>query len=91
MERKLNQQAAVAPNRDLRWPDDMQPREAFAPPPPQQRKCKAPTALEERGKAPVGEQTEDIRNEGVLPQREPETKRVDPNFSHYIRPRRTNA
>ena len=27
----------------------------------------------------------------MLPQREPETKRVDPNFPHYIQPRRTNA
>ena len=61
------------------------------PPPPQQRKYKAPTTLEERRKAPVSEQAEAIRNEGVLPQREPETEQVELNFLHYIRPRRDDA
>ena len=31
------------------------------------------------------------RNEGMLPQRELETELIDPNFPHYILPRRTDA
>ena len=49
------QQAAVVPDRESRKPDEKQPGEASILPPMQWKTCKATTAPDEQGKAPIGE------------------------------------
>ena len=85
------QQATLVPNRELRNPSEMQPREASAWLLLDQRKPKASTTLDGWGKAPVGEGAQDVMDKDVLPQREPEAEWLDPNFPHYIQPRRTDV
>ena len=91
MERIQKQQAVVALEKELMKTNETQLGEVPETPPPQQKKCKAMTAMDVRGKAPVGEGVQDVMDKGVLPQREPEVERLDLNFPHYIQPRRTDA
>ena len=55
MDRTQKQQAAVAPEKEPRQPDETQLAEVSKTPTPQQRKLKAMTALDEQGKTHIGE------------------------------------